>query len=168
MKKKGFTLIELMITIAVIGLLAAIALPRFAGATEDAKVANVQGNLASLRTATHMYMAKNGDSGVHEMFNVRAQGEGGNTDFVDIKDDFYETFYPKKKIPAFPTGKNLDYTKAGITYSEYYDGKTPSSNTTKTAYIAKVKNDHPKSTFIEVYVSLAADTYGANIEWGEF
>jgi len=58
MKKRGFTLIELMVVIAIIGLLAAIALPKFGDVSSQAKVANVQGNLATNRTAISMYYAK--------------------------------------------------------------------------------------------------------------
>jgi type IV pilus assembly protein PilA len=37
-KKKGFTLIELIVVIAILGILAAIAVPRFSGITDKAKV----------------------------------------------------------------------------------------------------------------------------------
>lgn len=170
MKKRGFTLIELMIVISIIGLLSTIAIPRFAGITEDAKIASVQGNLSTLRTATAMYRAQNGDVGVHEMFNVRAEEEGGETDFIDIKDSFYESFYPKKKIPPFVPGENLDGVRAGVTYSAHYDGTTQPNNDgeSKVAYIVKVENDNPKSTYIEIYARLAANTYGGDIQWGSF
>jgi prepilin-type N-terminal cleavage/methylation domain-containing protein len=58
MRKKGFTLVELMIVIAIIGLLAAIALPKFSDVTSQAKAANVQGNLANVRTSIGLYYAQ--------------------------------------------------------------------------------------------------------------
>jgi general secretion pathway protein G len=47
-----------MVVIAIIGLLAAIALPKFSEVSASAKVANVQGNLSTNRTAIAMYYAK--------------------------------------------------------------------------------------------------------------
>ncbi len=58
--KKGFTLIELMVVVAIIGLLTAIAMPRFTDITSSAKAAQVQGNLANIRTAVNVFHAKTG------------------------------------------------------------------------------------------------------------
>ena len=57
--KKGFTLIELVIVILVIGVLAAVILPKFVGQVEKAKIATTKANLESLRSATRLYYSDN-------------------------------------------------------------------------------------------------------------
>lgn len=47
-RQKGFTLIELMVVIVILGVLAAVALPRFMDATEDAHTAAVSGTGGAL------------------------------------------------------------------------------------------------------------------------
>ncbi len=55
----GFTLIELMLVVAIIGLLAAIAIPKFAGLIIKSKEAAVKGKLGCLRSAISIYYADN-------------------------------------------------------------------------------------------------------------
>lgn len=50
-KQSGFTLIELIVVIVILGLLAATALPRFSNLTNDARRASVQGMLGGVRSA---------------------------------------------------------------------------------------------------------------------
>ena len=50
-QQKGFTLIELVIVIVILGILAAAALPRFADLSSDARISSVNGLAGGLRSA---------------------------------------------------------------------------------------------------------------------
>ncbi len=56
---KGFTLIELLIVVVIIGILAAIAIPKFANTKEKAYIAGMKSDLRNLVTAQEAYFADN-------------------------------------------------------------------------------------------------------------
>jgi prepilin-type N-terminal cleavage/methylation domain-containing protein len=56
---KGFTLIELLIVVVIIGILAAIAIPKFANTKEKAYVAAMKSDLRNLVTAEESYFSDN-------------------------------------------------------------------------------------------------------------
>jgi prepilin-type N-terminal cleavage/methylation domain-containing protein len=55
--RRGFTLIELLIVVVIIGILAAIAIPKFATTKEKAYVASMKSDLRNLVTAQESYFA---------------------------------------------------------------------------------------------------------------
>ncbi|MFO7590638.1 MAG: prepilin-type N-terminal cleavage/methylation domain-containing protein [Acidimicrobiia bacterium] len=55
--REGFTLIELLIVVVIIGILAAIALPKFGETRERAYVSAMQSDLRNLQTEMEMYYA---------------------------------------------------------------------------------------------------------------
>ena len=57
MTRKGFTLIELLIVVVIIGILAAIAIPKFANTKEKAYVASMKSDLRNLVTAEEAYFS---------------------------------------------------------------------------------------------------------------
>src|ERR671919_1567525 len=57
MNRKGFTLIELLIVVVIIGILAAIAIPKFANTKEKAYIASMKSDLRNLVTAQEAYFA---------------------------------------------------------------------------------------------------------------
>ncbi|MDP2647533.1 MAG: prepilin-type N-terminal cleavage/methylation domain-containing protein [Desulfobacterales bacterium] len=57
-KESGFTLIEMLIVIIVLGILAMIIVPQITVSTEDAKVKTLQTNLSGIRSALEIYYAQ--------------------------------------------------------------------------------------------------------------
>jgi prepilin-type N-terminal cleavage/methylation domain-containing protein len=115
--KKGFTLIELMIVVAIIGILAAIAIPKFAQLIRKSKEGASKGNLGSLRSSLSIYY---GDmEGVYPV-QMAALTVGGK----------YLTVIPDAKVPDYHPDSSVEVD--GLTSTDaggwLYDNITSDAN----------------------------------------
>ncbi|MBL9120662.1 MAG: prepilin-type N-terminal cleavage/methylation domain-containing protein [Phycisphaerae bacterium] len=59
-RQRGFTLIEILIVVVILGILAAIVIPQFTNASQDAQVSAVKSQLQTVRSQIELFRVKNG------------------------------------------------------------------------------------------------------------
>lgn len=74
-KSLGFTLIELMIVVAIIGILAAIAIPKFADLIRKSNEGSTKGNLGAIKGALAVYYGE--QEGLYPVDNLTSLTTGG-------------------------------------------------------------------------------------------
>ncbi len=62
-RQKGFTLVELIVVIAILGILAAIAVPKFIGTLDNARQRTHEANVKTLKSAAALYLADDKNAG---------------------------------------------------------------------------------------------------------
>jgi general secretion pathway protein G len=70
MKRRGFTLVEILIVVLILGILAAIVIPQFAESSESARVSSLMTNLQAIRGQVLLYKVQH-----MEQFPGKAGGE---------------------------------------------------------------------------------------------
>ncbi len=76
--RKGFTLIELLIVVVIIGILAAIAIPKFAATKDKAKLASVKTDLRNVMTAQEAYFSDAGTGYTSALTTTMVMPSQGN------------------------------------------------------------------------------------------
>lgn len=102
--KKGFTLIELLIVVVIIGILAAIAIPKFASTKQKAYMAAMKSDLKNFVTANESYFADYNTYGTYG--NVNAAGLfASTTDVALVSTDATATGFSATATHAAAAGK---------------------------------------------------------------
>jgi len=128
--KKGFTLIELMIVVAIIGILAAIAIPNFLRFQAKSKQSEAKTNLGGIFTAQTAYLSENnrygsfteiawapiGTKQIYTYYSGSAAGGGGTTGITDFKDApvLGHTAWAGSITPGISTGVTGGFTSGAI------------------------------------------------------
>ena len=112
----GFTLIELMVVIVILGILAGLIVPRIMGRPEEAKQIKAKLTIESLETSLRLYKLDNGsypatEQGLESL--VQAPDTG------DVPKHYQEGGYIEKgKIPLDPWDNEFVYLSPGV-HNEY-------------------------------------------------
>ena len=99
MKRSGFTMIELIFVIVILGILASVAIPKLAATRDDAKVSKVLNELATLKSDFGAFYTSQGnfDTGtgnIQNLTNVALYTDAGcSNKATEIKGDGSTTYY---------------------------------------------------------------------------
>ncbi|MFH1783429.1 MAG: type II secretion system protein [bacterium] len=102
----GFTLVELLIVIVILGILAAIVIARFAGATQESKEASLKSNLRTMRNVLETYRGKSRSSIYPQDLDYLWDGSQ-----IDVS---FERFIERIPIEPFTRSRNWEYATLNL------------------------------------------------------
>lgn len=112
LNNKGFSFIELMVVVIILGILAGMIVPRYMGRTDDAKIVKDRMDISAIETSLKLYRLDNGFYPTTEQ-GLRALIEQPTTEPVPVK--WSENGYlDKRTVPKDPWGREYLYLCPGV------------------------------------------------------
>ncbi|MFH1154597.1 MAG: type II secretion system major pseudopilin GspG [Pseudomonadota bacterium] len=109
---KGFTLIELMVVVVILGILASFIVPKLMGRTDEAKQVKAKVDIAAIETGLKLYRLDNGTYPSTEQ-GLLALVEKPGTE--PLPDKWHDGGYlDKGKVPKDPWGREYLYLSPGV------------------------------------------------------
>jgi len=113
-RRRGFTLIEMLLVLVILGTLAAIVIPKFAGRSEQARITAAETQISNFETALDAFEVDNG---------YYPKGDNGLNELVEQSDQAknWKGPYLKHGIPNDPWGNAYLYECPGTNNMSSYD-----------------------------------------------
>lgn len=112
LNEKGFSFIELMVVVVILGILAGMIVPRYMGRTDDAKAVKAKVDIAAIETSLKMYRLDNGTYPSTEQ-GLMALIEKPSTEPAAA--NWNEPGYlDQKSLPKDPWGREYLYLSPGV------------------------------------------------------
>ncbi len=118
---KGFTLVEILIVVVILGILAAIVVPQFTNAANESRVGNVATQVSTIESQLELFAARN--NGAYPDLAADGWGDADTADTM-VGDGYFKEvptnpFTNSSEINAWPDGTDTDVS---VIYADDVDG----------------------------------------------
>ena len=114
--RKGFTLIELLIVVVIIGILAAIAIPKFANTKTKAYTAAMKSDLRNLVTAEEAFFSDSGKYVIYDTLQLKFKPSTGvSTPTISIGAGYWSAKVTHSQITNFTCGIGVNTANTVVT-----------------------------------------------------